>query len=120
MDVQLNELLVEYVEEIQQIADKNAQKCARDAAKVLKTTSPQSEGHTEYAGSWGVKADKDTHTFTTWNRKHWQLTHLLENGHEIFSHGVSTGKRTRANRHIENAAEQFSREFVEKTEREIK
>lgn len=66
-------------------------KYAKKAVKKLKNTNafnrkPRKNPSEEYKKTWGIKVEKDKKGFyevRVWNEKNWQLTHLLENGHQI-------------------------------------
>ena len=60
----------------------------------------------EYAASWGMTSEADRDGWvevTVHNKRRWQLTHLLEKGHQMFVHGHNTGRRVPAYPHIEPA-----------------
>lgn len=63
-----------------------------EAVKELKSTSPKRSG--KYAKDWAVKkvAKKNgAIEVTVYNKKHYQLTHLLENGHALVRGGRKIG-----------------------------
>ena len=63
---------------------------------------PQSTSRQKhYKKSFAIKKGKDGE-YTIYNKKY-RLTHLLENGHDIYANGVNTGKRTRAFPHWKQA-----------------
>lgn len=69
----------------------------------------------EYAKSWTWTGKEGNNHFsvTIYNKKHYRLTHLLENGHETVN-----GKTTRAFKHIEPIAEQFVDAYLKEVEKE--
>lgn len=86
----------EYVGEVNEIVREETGKAIRSAAKELKNVSPKKSG--DYAKDWTSSITKGrTNTEgVAYNKRHYQLTHLLENGHA--SRGG--GRSTPAHKHI--------------------
>lgn len=109
-----------YSEEIKQNINENLREVAETTAETLKKGGGYKERTGKYTPDWSVTARKAVSTtqseqYSVHNRKHHQLTHLLEKGHVTRS-----GKRTRAFEHIlpaEQAAEELAVEAVEKAVR---
>lgn len=82
---QMNDILEEYNEEVQTKVDASAKSVAAMCARRLRMTSPKRPGGGEYAKSWGVvkQGPKHQRAYIVRNAKHYQLTHLLENGHAV-------------------------------------
>lgn len=62
-----------------------------------------SHGWTHYYKGWQIKRERTAKQtkYIVHNKTHYQLTHLLENGHRIITvNGEDTGKRTTAIKHI--------------------
>lgn len=62
-----------------------------------------SHGWTHYYKGWQIKRERTAKQtkYIVHNKTHYQLTHLLENGHRIITvNGEDTGKRTKAIKHI--------------------
>ena len=60
----------------------------------------------EYAAGWAASSEEDRDGWvesTVHNKTRWQLTHLLEKGHQKFIYGHNTGERVPAYPHIEPA-----------------
>lgn len=122
-----NDMGDKFAEEMKQILDQYRKNCesalahseermAKAAVKKLKATSPKKSG--TYAKSWFKK--KVGKKFIVANEKY-QLTHLLENGHELIYMGKATGRRVKAYPHIKptadsilNYAEQYLEEELYK------
>ena len=108
----VNDILQEYGAEIAEDAAVSAQEVGKEVVKQLKKTSPKRPKSGKYAKSW-----KMDFTQTRWgssqvivyNDKHYQLTHLLENGH-----ANRDGGRTDAIPHIKPAEEFAIKAFEEK------
>lgn len=89
--------------------NESAQKAAKEAVKNLKQNSPKRSG--EYASSWKSKKEMQSlgeEVYTIYNKDHYRLTHLLENGHI----NKKTGTRTKAVTHIAPAEQAAADEFL--------
>lgn len=93
---QMADLLDEYSEKVQKVVDKAGEQTAKDCAAKLRNTSPKRTG--KYAKSWTSK--KEGGGYVVYNKKHYQLTHLLENGH-VIRNKYGTYGRAPAIKHIE-------------------
>lgn len=85
---------------------KDVRKAAKVTEQQLHSTSPRRTGR--YAAGWttGVTEDADGHvSASVHNATDWQLTHLLEKGHEQFFMGHDMGHRYPGHKHIEPAYE---------------
>lgn len=111
------EICESYVDEIQEVVEREVDKAATRAAEILKTTSPRDEDHTgtHYADSW-TKSKKRTNgeVVATVRNKQGGLTGLLEDGHQL-----RQGGRSPAIPHIRPAAEEASKEFEQNVEKGV-
>lgn len=85
---------------------KDVRKAAKVTEQQLHSTSPRRTGR--YAAGWttSVTEDADGHIkASVHNATDWQLTHLLEKGHEQFFMGHDMGHRYPGVKHIEPAYE---------------
>ena len=89
VSLQMQELLDDYVEEVQTVTNESIDETAAEACEKLRNTSPK--GATgRYAKGWAVKKDGDGRV--VYNKTDYQLTHLLENGHAIVNQYGTFGR----------------------------
>lgn len=102
--------LKKYTQEVQEDVKKATDDAAKKLVKSLKKTSPNKSG--AYAKDWRHKKESDKNGIyrrVVYNKKHYQLTHLLENGHK--KGGKNQKSDVKAIPHIEPNHEQIEREF---------
>jgi hypothetical protein len=93
--------LEEYQEEITEGLKESVRESGEVCLKEVKANSPEQTG--EYAKSWKLKTAFESNVdirLQIHNKKHYQLTHLLEDGHANVD-----GGRTEGRPHIGPAAE---------------
>lgn len=89
VEVQVAQILDNYTKEVKEKTEKAFEQTAKEAAQKLRQTSPRGKGKNsgDYAKGWTVKRERDKrsglYTITVHNKTHYQLTHLLENGHAM-------------------------------------
>ena len=114
VEIQMRKILEEYDERVQEVADKAAEEAAKQAARTLKSTSPKRPGHGKYARTWTAK--REGKGWIVHNSKHYQLTHLLENGH-VVRNKCGTYGRAPAIKHIEPVEQSGIQDFEERISR---
>ena len=110
--VQMEKILNEYSQEVKDATESAMDITAKEAVAKLKATSPRAKRGKHpgrYAKGWRVKKDGKM-TCVVHNATDYQLTHLLENGHEI-KNQFGTYGRTRAIKHIKPVEEWCKSEF---------
>lgn len=118
---EIQKYLQEYKEEIDEEVQEESDKAIASAKTELKSISPKNTKNTKntgnYASGWAVKSKKYSNGYykVIWNRKAYQLTHLLE-----FGHATRNGGRTKAQPHIRPTEEKYRTRFTESLERRIK
>ena len=101
--------------------DTSAEKVGKEAAEKLKQTSPKNSKSPRggrYAKGWAVKHSKKGET-VVYNKTDYQLTHLLEKGHDIVRSGQKVG-HAKAIPHIKPVEEWVQNEFPEELARQVK
>lgn len=115
----LEKILKDYTEEVGELTNDVMKDASKNTVKELKTTSPKSSG--AYASDWAVKTERGaggSAVFIVHNKKHYQLTHLLENGHIIRNQYGEYG-RAPAHPHIKRAEQNAIKSIIAKLEAQL-
>ena len=107
VSIQMKEILDEFDEKVNDALEKAADKTAEQAVEKLHNTSPKKTG--AYASGWTVKKESNKDVIVH-NSDHYQLTHLLENGHVIRNKKGTYG-RAPAHKHIKPVETWANNEF---------
>jgi len=102
-----------YTADIQKGMKAVAKQNAKDLRKSLKSSSPRRSG--EYAKEWAIKNTMNSYYAyedTVHNKKHYRLTHLLENGHIHFR----TRRKVKPEKHIAKAFEKVYKKYIKDIE----
>lgn len=113
---EIAKMLSAYESEIKTNLDVSGKAVANEGAKQLRQTSPKRTG--EYAKSWRVTKEEgsfgENAKYIIHNKKHYRLTHLLENGHLS-----RNGKRVKAITHIKPVEQQVIQSYEKKVKEAI-
>lgn len=115
----ITRIVEQYGHQAREAVEKAVKKTGRETAKELKNTSPRKTG--AYASSWTTRTSRSggrLTSVTVYNKDHYRLTHLLENGH-VIKNGVGTYGRTRAIKHIAPAEQKGIADFEEYAREEL-
>lgn len=119
---EVNKILMEYADEVDKELVEVEESVAKEAVKKLKATSPKADhngGHRHYAADWGVDNEsKKKYARFVIKNKQYQLTHLLENGHDIVSHGKKAG-HVAGRPHIKPVEEWCKKEVEKRLRKEL-
>lgn len=115
IEKQLDQILDEFNGKLNDAVGKVTKKVAAETVKELRATSPKAPGGGEYAKGWARK--KDGKGIVVYNKTHYQLTHLLENGHIVQNqHGKPKKKgkmsRVKAIPHIAPVEKKMNEKYV--------
>lgn len=113
VSAQMEDLLDEVNLEVRQVTEESIDASSKAAVKKLRENSPKRKG--DYAKGWAVKKE-DKLTRVVYNKTHYQLTHLLENGHVVKNQHGEYG-RVNGEKHIEPVEEWAANDVVERIER---
>ena len=95
---EISKMLREYTDDVIQATNESIEEAGKEAAKELKTAGDFKDRTGKYRRGWAVKPGEKRlgiQSQVVHNRKHYQLTNLLEYGHVN-----RDGSRTRAFPHI--------------------
>ena len=115
----LEKILKEYTEEVGELTNDVMRNASRGTVQELKSTSPKLSG--DYAKDWAVKTEKGfgkSKIYIVHNRKHYMLTHLLENGH-IVRNQYGTYGRVDGDGHIKDAEQNGINEVISTLEAKL-
>lgn len=114
--------LENYSAEVAVVAKEAVQKAAEQCRQEISAASPKSDLHDKYAKSWKAKQVYYSHDecrVMVYNEKHYQLTHLLEYGHEKWIYGTYTGGRVKAFPHIRPAEQRAEQNLIATIKRKL-
>ena len=114
--------LEEYSAEVTRDVKAEVKSAAETCRQLISSNAAGSFGGSSYAKSWRTKKafeDAFDVRYTVYSRKYYQLTHLLEYGHDKWVYGHETGGFVRGRAHIRPAEEQAERQLVSRIERKI-
>lgn len=119
---EINKILQDYASDVDRAVLSAEDEVANEAVRKLKATSPKKtkgKGAGRYAKGWKIdQKAKKTYAQTIIHNKEYQLTHLLENGHEIVRDGKVVG-HAKPQPHIKPVEEWVKNEMVERIEAKL-
>lgn len=122
LDAAIKEQLESFNTEVTKAANESFEETAAEAVQMLKQGGPYQERTGKYTKDWAsdirrsrASAVTGLQGYSVYNKKHYQLTHLLENGHQS-----RKGGRVKAFSHIAPVNEQVAQMAVEKIERKVR
>lgn len=114
---EVNSILQQYAKGVDKAVIDVENEVADEAVKKLKSTSPKKKKGKKagaYAKGWRIdKKQKDKYARTVIHNKEYQLTHLLEHGHDIVRNGKVVG-HAEAKPHIKDVEEWTKKEVEER------
>ena len=116
---QVKDIFDEYDVEFKKAVNNSFDKVAKQGVTQLKENSPKKSG--DYKKGWGFVREKNRNgidDIIIRNKTHYQLTHLLENGHVIVN-AKGTFGRTSPIKHIAPVEEFCETELPAEIEREL-
>lgn len=122
--IDINSILNEYSNDIQEGITKAAIEVAENGKNELKVTSPKRTPHGgKYAKGWRVdkRSGKGYVHTTIYNATDWQLTHLLEKGHDwVGRDGKRKKNAAKPIKHIEPVEKKCIEAYKKNVEQVIK
>lgn len=117
----LIDYLENYSKKVEKAVDKERKRIADKTKKQLQQNSPKRTG--KYSKGWGQKTEIKNNKRTTkiYNKKHYRLTHLLEDGHRISNQYMKVPgiNRTKAQPHFNKIKEEAENEFYKEVKKII-
>lgn len=122
LDEEIKKQLESFNTEVMNAANESFRETAEEAAEMLKRGGPYQERTGKYTKDWtaeqrGSRASAVTglNGYSVYNKKHYQLTHLLEHGHQS-----RNGGRVKEFSHIAPVNEQLSELATGKIESKLR
>ena len=121
LDEEIKKALEDYNVEVVRVTNESIKETAKEAAKMLKNGGPYKNRTGAYAKDWTAGQREKTKSviqvqgYTVYNKNHFQLTHLLENGHQS-----RKGGRVKAFSHIAPVNEQLGEMVTGKIESKLR
>lgn len=109
-------MLAQIPQKVDNVVEEASAKVSKEAVQELRATSPKRKGGGKYAKGWAIK--KQGKQTIVYNRTDYQLTHLLEHGHDLVSHGKKVGF-VKGQPHIKPVEEKVQERMTEEVEKGI-
>lgn len=120
LSAQLEKILDEFGKEAEKDVYQAFEQVGKETVNKLKQSSPKKSG--DYAKGWRFKWIKERGKViegVVHNSTHYQLTHLLENGHDVYNYEGGSYGRTRGIKHIQPADDWAQNELDEEIRRRL-
>lgn len=121
LDEEIKKALEDYNVEVVRVTNESIKETAKEAAKMLKNGGPYKNRTGAYAKDWTAGQREKTKSviqvqgYTVYNKKHSQLTHLLEHGHQS-----RNGGRVKEFAHIAPVNDQMGEMVANKIESKLR
>lgn len=115
-------IMKQYADGVDDAIERGLDSVAKEALRAVRRESPKRTG--EYRRGWSIDKSRRSGniSFVVYNKKHYRLTHLLENGHMTRFKSGKYGalKASRKFVHISPAAEKAATEAMRAVEKAVK
>ena len=117
LDEEIKKALEDYNVEVVRVTNESIKEAAKEAAKTLKNGGPYKNRTGAYAKGWTARQRKKKKSVVQilYNKDHFQLTHLLEYGHQS-----RNGGRAKAFSHIAPLNDQIGEIVASKIESKLR
>lgn len=118
LDEEIKKALEDYNVEVVRVTNESIKETAKEAAKMLKNGGPYKNRTGAYAKDWTAGKTKSViqvQGYTVYNKNHFQLTHLLEHGHQS-----RNGGRVKEFAHIAPVNDQMGEMVANKIESKLR
>jgi hypothetical protein len=121
LDEEIKKALEDYNAEVVRVTNESIKETAKEAAKMLKNGGPYKNRTGAYAKDWTAGQREKTKSviqvqgYTVYNKNHFQLTHLLEHGHQS-----RNGGRVKEFAHIAPVNDQMGEMVANKIESKLR
>jgi len=119
---EIQQILENYSDEVNEKVREEAKYCAQECKKAIKSDAKSLFNGHDYANGWSYRTELSRFgiTCTIYNSDHYQLTHLLEYGHQKWLWGKDTGSKTKAFPHIAPNADYWEGIFENRCEMAVR
>jgi len=119
---EITQILENYSDEVNEKVKEQAKYCAQECKKAIKADAKSLFNGHDYANGWSYRSDVSRFGIacTIYNDDHYQLTHLLEYGHEKWLWGKKAEGKTKAFAHIGPNADYWETIFENRCEMAVK
>ena len=112
VSIQMEKILDEFSDKVNKVLKEAGQETSEETAEKLRMKSPIKTG--AYASGWTVKQQDGS--YIVHNPAHYQLTHLLENGHVVRNKYGTYGRWSPKKKHIKPVETWANKEYQRKIE----